>query len=55
MNRSYLLRGTENELLIVIRNEDEDLMISIINRLISSRDDKIKKIGKMLEADLNDK
>ena len=45
----YFLYGSDNEMLMVIRGYDEDVMIGIINKLKKSREDEIKKLAEILE------
>jgi len=54
MPRSYILKGTENEYLLVIRAEDEKSVLKIIDQLSSSRTEFIKELASELEKSLND-
>ena len=44
MGNSYILKGTENELLLVIRAEDEKAVYNIVDFLATSRNEEIKKV-----------
>jgi hypothetical protein len=54
MAHSYVLKGTENEYLLVIRAEDEKAIYSIIDLLITSRNEQIKDLAVELEKSLHD-
>jgi hypothetical protein len=54
MSKSYILKGTENEYLLVIRAEDEKAIHKIIDYLSSSRIAEIKEMAAELEKSLND-
>ena len=54
MAQSYILRGTENEYLLVIKEEDEKVIYSIIDLLASSRNEKIKELAIELEKSMHD-
>jgi hypothetical protein len=54
MSKSYILKGTENEYLLVIRAEDEKAIYKIIDYLSSSRIAEIKEVAAELEKSLND-
>jgi hypothetical protein len=54
MAQSYVLKGTENEYLLVIRAEDEKAIYSIIDTLLSSRNKEIKEVATELEKSMND-
>lgn len=54
MSKSYILKGTENEYLLVIRAEDEKAIYKIIDYLSSSRIVEIKEVAAELEKSLND-
>jgi hypothetical protein len=47
--KSYVLKGTENEYLLVIRLEDEEMVHKIIESLIVSKDVKIKHLAEELK------
>ncbi len=54
MAKSYILKGTENEYLLVIRAEDEKTIYSIIDLLATSRNEDIKRSAIELEKSVND-
>ena len=54
MGHSYVLKGTENEYLLVIRAEDEKSIYAVIDTLASSRKEEIQKLAEELEKSLND-
>ena len=45
---SYILKGTENEYLLVIRTDDESLVHKVVDELAASKNDQIQ----LLAADL---
>ena len=54
MAQSYILKGTENEYLLVIRAEDEKAIYNIIDLLVTSRNEQIKLLALELEKSLHD-
>jgi len=54
MAQSYILKGTENEFLLVIRAEDEKAIYSIIDFLATSRNEQVKELAVELEKSLHD-
>jgi hypothetical protein len=54
MAKSYILKGTENEYLLVIRAEDEKAIYHIIDLLATSRNEEIKEVAIELEKSLHD-
>lgn len=54
MAKSYILKGTENEFLLVIRAEDEKSIYSIIDLLETSRNEQIKELAIELEKSMSD-
>ena len=54
MAQSYILKGTENEYLLVIRAEDEKAIYNIIDLLATSRNEDIKKVAIELEKSMHD-
>ena len=54
MAQSYILKGTENEFLLVIRADDEKAVYNIIDLLLTSRNEKIKELALELEKSLHD-
>ena len=54
MAQSYILKGTENEFLLVVRAEDEKTIYNIIDLLLTSRNEKIKELALELEKSLHD-
>jgi hypothetical protein len=54
MVQSYVLKGTENEYLAVLKMQDEKLIYAIIDLLSTSRNEQIKEISIELEKSLND-
>jgi len=54
MADSYVLKGTENEYLLVIRAEDEKAIYLVIDALSASRNEQIKEVAVELEKSLHD-
>jgi hypothetical protein len=54
MAQSYILKGTENEFLLVIRADDEKAVYNIIDLLVTSRNEQIKLLALELEKSLHD-
>ena len=54
MAQSYILKGTENEFLLVVRAEDEKAIYNIIDLLATSRNEQIKEVAIELEKSLHD-
>jgi hypothetical protein len=54
MAQSYILKGTENEYLLVIRAEDQKAIYNIIDLLVTSRNEQIKELAIELEKSLHD-
>ena len=54
MANSYVLKGTENEYLLVIRAEDQKAVFNIIDILLTSRNEEIKEVAIELEKSVND-
>ena len=54
MGNSYILKGTENEYLLVIRAEDEKAVYNIVDFLATSRNDNIKNVAIELEKSMHD-
>jgi hypothetical protein len=54
MAQSYVLKGTENEYLLVIRAEDAKAIYNIIDFLATSRNEQIKELAIDLEKSMND-
>lgn len=54
MAESYILKGTENEYLLVIRAEDEKAIYLVIDALSASRNEQIKEVAIELEKSLYD-
>jgi hypothetical protein len=54
MAQSYILKGTENEFLLVIRADDEKAIYNIIDLLATSRNEDIKEVAAELEKSLHD-
>ena len=54
MADSYVLKGTENEYLLVIRAEDEKAIYLVIDALLASRNEQIKEVAIELEKSLCD-
>ena len=54
MANSYVLKGTENEYLLVIRTEDEKAIYFVIDALSASRNEQIKEVAVELEKSLHD-
>ena len=54
MAQSYILKGTENEFLLVVRAGDEKAIYNIIDLLATSRNEDIKAVAAELEKSLHD-
>jgi hypothetical protein len=54
MAKAYILKGTENEYLLVVRAEDEKMLYKIIDALSASRVDYVKDLAVELEKSLSD-
>ena len=54
MAQSYILKGTENEYLLVMKSEDEKLIYSIIDLLSTSRSEKVRELAIELEKSMHD-
>ena len=54
MAQSYILRGTENGYLLVVRAEDEKAIYNIIDLLATSRNEDIKEVAIELEKSMHD-
>ena len=54
MADSYVLKGTENEYLLVIRAEDEKAIYNIIDELLKSRNQQIQEVAVELEKSFHD-
>lgn len=54
MAQSYILKGTENEYLLVIRTEDEKAVYKLIDFLTTSRSEQIRELAIELEKSMND-
>lgn len=54
MAQSYILKGTENEYLLVIKAKDEKAIYNIIDFLVTSRNEQIKELAIELEKSMND-
>jgi hypothetical protein len=54
MAQSYILKGTENEYLLVIRADDEKLVYDIIDTLLSTKRKDVQEIAVELEKSLHD-
>ena len=54
MADSYVLKGTENEYLLVIRAEDKKAIYLVIDALLASRNEQIKEVAIELEKSLYD-
>ena len=52
---AYLLFGPNNEILMVIKGTEDELLLKIIKKILSSRDKDIKRIGEILEKDFYDR
>jgi hypothetical protein len=52
---AYLLFGPNSEILIVIKGTEDELLLKIIKKILSSRDKDIKRIGEILEKDFYDR
>jgi hypothetical protein len=54
MVQSYILKGTENEYLLVIKSEDQKIIYSIIDLLATSRNKQVRELAIELEKSMND-
>jgi len=54
MAQSYILKGTENVYLLVIRAEDEKAIYNIIDFLATSRNEDNKEVAIELEKSMHD-
>ena len=54
MAKSYILKGTEGEYLLVIRAEDEKAIYNIIDFLSTSKSKQVKDLAIELEKSMND-
>lgn len=54
MSKAYVLEGTENEYLLVMRVEDKSLIYAIIDRLATGRNKEIQELAFQLEKSLHD-
>lgn len=54
MAQSYILQGTENEFLLVVRAEDDKAIYNIIDLLMTSRNEQIKELAVELEKSMRD-
>jgi hypothetical protein len=53
MAQAYILKGTENEYLVVIKTKDEKIIRKMIDELSSSKAVLIKELATELEKSLN--
>ena len=54
MSQAYILKGTENEYLLVVKSEDQKLIYDIIDVLAASKKKDIKDLATELEKSLHD-
>ncbi len=54
MNDAYILEGIENEYLLVIKSQDQDSILALIDRLSTSRSKWMKELALLLEESLHD-
>jgi len=54
MNDAYILEGIEDEYLLVIKSQDQDSILALIDRLSTSRSKWMKELALLLEESLND-
>jgi hypothetical protein len=54
MSDAYILEGIEDDYLLVIKAEDQETILSIIDRLSTSRSKWIKELALILEESLHD-
>ena len=54
MANSYVLKGTENEFLLVVRAEDEKAIYNIIDFLATSRNEQVRELAIELEKSMHD-
>ena len=54
MVQSYILKGTENEYLLVIKSEDQKTIYSIIDLLATSRNERVRELAIELEKSMHD-
>jgi hypothetical protein len=53
--KGYFLYGSDDEMMMVIRGYDENLMLSIISKLKKSREQDIKNLAEILENHFYDR
>lgn len=53
--KGYFLYGSDEEMMMVIRGYDENIMLSIITKLKRSRDEEIKNLAETLENHFYDR
>jgi hypothetical protein len=54
MSDAYILNGIEDEYLLVVKAEDQETILSIIDSLSTSRSKWIKELAQILEESLHD-
>jgi len=54
MNDAYILEGIEDEYLLVIKSQDQDSILALIDRLSTSRSKWMKELALLLEESLHD-
>lgn len=53
--KAYCLEGVDGEHLLVVRTSDVELLHALVRRMGRMRDDRLRKLGRALEEELNDK
>ena len=54
MSQAYILKGTQEEYLLVIRTEDEKAVYKIIDFLATSKNEQVRQLAIELEKSMND-
>ena len=54
MSKAYILKGTQEEYLLVIRTEDEKAVYKIIDLLATSKNEQVQQLAIELEKSMND-
>lgn len=54
MKDAYVLEGIEDEYLLVIKAQDQETILNIIDRLSTSRSKWMKELAQLLEESLHD-
>lgn len=54
MSKAYILKGTQEEYLLVIRTKDEKAVYKIIDFLATSKNEQVQQLAIELEKSMND-